>query len=153
MAQPITLVYGRVKYTPGEPRQTTHGMRINAVITLPSGEEVKLWSDPGDPTLTALKKNQQVALAQNAKGNWQLVQQSQDESVSANGNNTVQKQTENHTEWTPDEKRAIAFRIEERAKLMRFCLEKTREYCGEYLESSEDLRAIAVTLFLETVKR
>ncbi len=75
MAQPITLTYGRVKYTPGEPRQTTHGMRINAVITLPSGEEIKLWGDPGDPALTALKKNQQVALAQNAKGNWQLAQQ------------------------------------------------------------------------------
>jgi hypothetical protein len=75
MAQTLNLTYGRVKYTPGEPRQTSHGMRINAVITLPSGEEVKLWGDPGDPALTALKKNQQVALAQNAKGNWQLVQQ------------------------------------------------------------------------------
>jgi hypothetical protein len=32
-------------------------MRINAVITLPSGEEVKLWGDPGDPALTALTKD------------------------------------------------------------------------------------------------
>jgi hypothetical protein len=68
MAQALTLTYGRVKYIPGEPRQTSHGMRINAVITLPLGEEIKLWGDPGDPALTALTKGQQVALAQNAKG-------------------------------------------------------------------------------------
>jgi hypothetical protein len=126
-------------------------MRINAVITLPSGEEIKLWGDPSDPALTALKKNQQVALAQNAKGNWQLIQQ-QAESVSANGNNTVQNQTGNHTEWTPEQKRAIASRIEERAKLMKYCLAQAREHCGEYLETSEDLRAIATTLFLEALK-
>jgi hypothetical protein len=54
MAQALTLTYGRVKYIPGEPRQTSHGMRINAVITLPLGEEIKLWGDPGDPALTAL---------------------------------------------------------------------------------------------------
>lgn len=151
MAQPLTITYGRVKYTPGEPRQTSYGMRINAVVTLPTGEEVKLWGDPGDPTLTALTKGQQVALTQNAKGGWQLIQQ-QDESMSANGNSAVHNQTESHTEWTPDQKRAIASRIEERAKLMKFCLEQARKHCGEYLESSEDLRAIATTLFLEALK-
>jgi hypothetical protein len=105
MAQALNLTYGRVKFTAGEPRQTSYGMRINCVITLPSGEEVKLWGDPGDPMLTSLTKGQQVQLAQNAKGNWQLVQQqSQDEPPhQANGNGAVQ----NHTEWTPDEKRAI----------------------------------------------
>jgi hypothetical protein len=35
---------------------------------------------------------------------------------------------------------------------MRFCLEQTRKHCGEYLETSEDLRAIATTLFLEALK-
>jgi hypothetical protein len=151
MAQPLTLTYGRVKYPPQEPRQTKNGLRINAVVTLPSGEEVKLWGDPGDPTLTALTRGQQVALAQNAKGGWQLVQQ-HDESVSANGNSSVQNQTESHTEWTPEQKRAIASRIEERAKLMKYCLAQAREHCGEYLETSEDLRAIATTLFLEALK-
>ena len=148
MAQPITLTYGRVKYTPGEPRQTTHGMRINAVITLPSGEEVKLWGDPGDPALTALKKNQQVSLAQNAKGNWQLVQQP-DESQPSNGNQVVQNQ---HQPWGDDEKRAIATKVTENAKLMKFCLQQAREHCSEYLETSEDLRAVATTLFLSVTK-
>jgi hypothetical protein len=89
MAQALTLTYGRVKYIPGEPRQTSHGMRINAVITLPLGEEIKLWGDPGDPALTALTKGQQVALAQNAKGGWQLVQQQETPQQHQNG--TVQR--------------------------------------------------------------
>ena len=155
MAQPITLTYGRVKYPPKEPRQTSYGLRINAVITLPSGEEVKLWGDPGDPALTALTKGQQVALAQNAKGGWQLVQQQQDESVQTNGSRTVQNQSlgQTHQPWTDDEKRAIAAKVSENAKLMKYCLQQAREHCAEFLESSEDLRAIATTLFLQTVKR
>jgi hypothetical protein len=148
MAQPITLTYGRVKYTPREPRQTSHGMRINAVVSLSSGEEVKLWGDPGDPALTALTKGQQVALAQNAKGGWQLVQTDQPEQQTS----TSTDKNFTHTEWTPEEKRAIASRIEERAKLMKYCLAQAREHCGEYLETSEDLRAIATTLFLEALK-
>lgn len=147
MAQPITLTYGRVKYTPGEPRQTSHGMRINAVITLPSGEEIKLWGDPGDPALTALKKNQQVALAQNAKGNWQLVQQ-QDESVATTGNNPAQNQ---HS-WEPEDRELMAARIEHRAKVMRYCLIKAKEHCGDLVDE-EGIRAIATSLFIEALKR
>jgi hypothetical protein len=144
MAQTLNLTYGRVKFTAGQPKQTSYGMRINAVITLPSGEDVKLWADPGDPTLVALTKGQQVQLAQNAKGNWQLVQQ--DSPHQGNGNGTAS------TGWTPDKKRALASSIEERAKLMRFCLEQARKHCGDYLESSEDLRAVAIVLFSEALK-
>ncbi len=151
MAQTLNLIYGRVKYTAGTPKQTQYGMRINVVVTLPSGEEVKLWSDPGDPALVALTKGQQVQLAQNAKGNWQLVQQQSQEPP-------PQQQQDNAngvapTGWTPDEKRAIASRVEERAKLMRFCLEQARKHCSEYLESSEDLRAIAIVLFSEATNK
>jgi hypothetical protein len=148
MAQTLNLTYGRVKYTPSEPRQTSYGMRINAVISLPSGEDIKLWGDPGDPALSSLTKGQQVQLAQNAKGNWQLVQQqSQEPPQQDNGNGTTP------TGWTPDEKRAIASRVEERAKLMRFCLEQARKHCGEYLESSEDLTAAAIVLFGEALNK
>jgi hypothetical protein len=149
MAQTLNLLYGRVKFTTGQPKQTSYGMRINVVVILGSGEEVKLWADPGDPALSSLTKDQQVQLAQNAKGNWQLVQQqqSQEPPQQDNGNGTTP------TGWTPDEKRAIASRVEERAKLMRFCLEQARKHCGEYLESSEDLRAVAIVLFGEAVNK
>jgi hypothetical protein len=124
-------------------------MRINVVVTLPSREDVKLWADPGDPTLTALTKGQQVTLAQNSKGNWQLVHQQQQQSQEAphQDNGGVI-----HTEWTPDEKRALPSSIEERAKLMRLCLEQARKHCGDYLESSEDLGAVAIVLFGEAVR-
>ena len=150
MAQTLNLIYGRVKYTAGTPKQTQYGMRINVVVTLPSGEEVKLWGDPGDPALVGLTKGQQVQLAQNAKGNWQLLQQQQSQEPpphQGNANGVAP------TGWTPDEKRAIASRVEERAKLMRFCLEQARKHCGEYLESSEDLRAVAIVLFSEAANK
>jgi hypothetical protein len=146
MAQPITLTYGRVKYTPGEPRQTSHGMRINAVITLPSGEEIKLWGDPGDPTLTVLKKNQQVALAQNAKGNWQLVQQQDEPQQTNNGNGQTQPM------WEPEDREVMAARIEHRAKVMRYCLIKAKEHCGDLVDE-EGVREIATSLFIEALKK
>jgi hypothetical protein len=150
MAQTLNLTYGRVKFTAGQPKQTQYGMRINVVVTLPDGEELKLWGDPGDPALSSLTKGQQVQLAQNAKGNWQLVQQQQSQESPPqqdNGNGTAP------TGWTPEEKRAIASRVEEKAKLMKFCLEQARKHCGEYLESSEDLRAVAIVLFGEAVSK
>lgn len=147
MAQALTLTYGRVKYIPGEPRQTSHGLRINAVITLSSAEEIKVWGDPGDPVLTALKKGQQVPLAQNAKGNWQLVQEQETPQQHQNG--TARK----HQEWQPEHREAIASRIEHRAKVFRYCLIKAREHCGDLVESEEGIRAIATTLFIETLGR
>ena len=146
MAQALTLTYGRVKYIPGEPRQTSHGMRINAVITLPLGEEIKLWGDPGDPALTALTKGQQVALAQNAKGGWQLVQQQETPQQHQNG--TVR----NQQGWEPEDRETIAAKIEHRAKVMRYCLLKAQEHCGDLVESEESIRAIATSLFIEVLK-
>ncbi len=146
MAQTLNLTYGRVKYTPGEPRQTSHGMRINAVITLPLGEEIKLWGDPGDPALTALTKGQQVALAQNAKGGWQLVQQQETPQQHQHG--TVQ----NQQGWEPEDREIIAAKIEHRAKVMRYCLLKAQEHCGDLVESEESIRAIATSLFIEVLK-
>jgi hypothetical protein len=147
MAQALTLTYGRVKYIPGEPRQTSHGLRINAVITLPSGEEVKLWGDPGDPALTALTKGQQVALAQNAKGGWQLVQQQETPQQTNNGSG------QNQQGWEPEDREIIAAKIEHRAKVMRYCLIKAQEHCGDLVESEEGIRAIATSLFIEVLKK
>jgi hypothetical protein len=121
-------------------------MRINAVITLPLGEEIKLWGDPGDPALTALTKGQQVALAQNAKGGWQLVQQQETPQQHQHG--TVQ----NQQGWEPEDREIIAAKIEHRAKVMRYCLLKAQEHCGDLVESEESIRAIATSLFIEVLK-
>jgi hypothetical protein len=151
MASALQIIAATVKYTAGTPRNTERGPRINVVVNLPDGTEHRLWGDPGVPVLTPLKKGQSIQLAWDGRS-YKLVgqpQSQQDESPIA----PAQESVHNHTEWTPDQKRALASRIEERAKLMRFCLEQARKHCGEYLESSEDLRAIATTLFLEALKR
>jgi hypothetical protein len=150
MAQPIQILTGKVKYTAGQPKDYGHGLRVNIVLTLEDGTEEKLWSFADDHAILSLKKGETVRVVRDSRG-LKLVE-SQDESVSANENNADQIQAETHTEWTPEQKRAIASRIEERAKLMKYCLTQAREHCGEYLESSEDLRAIATTLFLEALK-
>jgi hypothetical protein len=121
-------------------------MRINAVVTLPSGEEVKLWGDPGDPALTALTKGQQVALAQNSKGGWQLVQQQETPQQHQNGT------AQNQPTWEPEDRETIAAKIEHRAKVMRYCLIKAKEQCGDLVESEESIRAIATSLFIEVLK-
>ena len=116
------------------------------MITLPSGEEIKLWGDPGDPTLTVLKKNQQVALAQNAKGNWQLVQQQDEPQQTNNGNGQTQPM------WEPEDREVMAARIEHRAKVMRYCLIKAKEHCGDLVDE-EGVREIATSLFIEALKK
>lgn len=57
-----TLITATVKYTAGKALQTQHGARINAVLSLPTGEEWKWWGDPDDPRITSLKKGQTVQL-------------------------------------------------------------------------------------------
>ena len=57
-----------MKYAAGPARETKNGPRINVLVILVDGEEIKLWGDPGDPALTPLKKGQSVQLVKNAKG-------------------------------------------------------------------------------------
>jgi hypothetical protein len=55
MAKTLNIIQGVVKYAAGPARETKNGPRINVVITLPSGEDIKLWGDPGDAVLTPLR--------------------------------------------------------------------------------------------------
>lgn len=134
MATPVTLTYGKVKYPALEPRQTSRGLRINVVIVLENGEEVKLWGDPGDNTLTPLIKNQRVALVKNSKNNWQIVEnrtQAFDSNEVADANKIQQKEK---------------LTIEEKAKIVNKCLIAAYNYCGEMLKSENSL--VNVALFL-----
>jgi hypothetical protein len=68
MVATATLISGQVKYAAGKPRQTAYGDRIDVMITLNTGEDIRLWGNPADPSLTALSKGQDVSLMQNGKG-------------------------------------------------------------------------------------
>lgn len=49
--------------------------------------------------------------------------------------------------WSLEEKKAIAANIEQHSDLLRFCLETAHRKFGDLVES-EDIRALATTLFL-----
>ena len=53
-----------VKFAPGEPRDTKNGPKINALVVLQSGEEVRIWGNPGEQPLASWTKGQQVLLEQ-----------------------------------------------------------------------------------------
>lgn len=60
-----------MKFPAQQPRDTQYGPRINVVITLDGGKEVKLWGNPGD-TIANLRKGQPVSLMQDGK-NWKMI--------------------------------------------------------------------------------
>lgn len=57
-------VQATVKFAPGEPRDTKNGPKINALVVLPSGEEVRIWGNPGEQPIASWTKGQQVLLEQ-----------------------------------------------------------------------------------------
>jgi hypothetical protein len=154
MAQALTVHNGVVKFPAGKTFQTQYGDRVNAVLTIPAtGEEVKLWGNPGDPALTALKKGQQVAIAQDQKG-WKLLNTPLAEDTPANTANGNGKAAIAHTPLDPDQKRAIASYIDELASVYNYCTKVAATKCVDpNAPYEENVRAIATTLFIQTVKK
>ncbi len=144
MAQQIELTNATVKYAAGQPRDTQYGQRINVLVTLPDGTEQRLWGNPDDATLTALSRGQTVQLAKDAKG-FKLVAQA-DTPQHTNGSRKTWEG------WTAEEKRAIALKIDNHADLLGYCLKTAREKLGDYCETSEDVRSLAITLYLSALK-
>lgn len=145
MAQSIELVTGTVKYTAGQPRQTQYGERINVLVTLAEGSEQRLWGNPGDAVLTSLRKGQQVQLAKDHKG-YKLIADAQQPSNGSNGKGKTWQG------WSDEEKRAIAAKVSDHADLLAFCLKTAREKLSSYCQTSEDIRALATTLYLSALK-
>ncbi|MGR3279941.1 hypothetical protein ACSYAD_33335, partial [Acaryochloris marina NIES-2412] len=68
------ILTARVKF-PAKEWDTQHGPRLNAKITLPDGEDIKIWGNPDDAALKALRKGQPVQVAKDGKGKYSLVEQ------------------------------------------------------------------------------
>ena len=152
MSQSIQLHTGTVKFSAGKVFETQYGSRINAVVVLPTGEEIKLWGSPGDAALTALKKGEQVQLLKDQKG-FKLVADTPAETPQApvaptnsNGNGKRLAQT-----WSDDERRAIASKVEQHSKLMKYCFDQVKTQFGEGM-SEESLRTMAITVYLQNCK-
>ena len=152
MTQSIQLLSGVVKFGAGKAFQTQYGERVNCVITLASGEEAKLWGNPDDAALLALKKGQQVQLMKDQKG-YKLISEATPETPQASpqassGSNGKRLPPT----WTDDEKRAIASRTEQQAKFLRYCYDQINaQFAGQPL-SEESIRTLAITLYIQSSK-
>lgn len=153
MAQALSVRSATVKFPAGKTFQTQYGERVNAVLTLDDGEEIKLWGSPGDPTLTPLKKGQRVAVAQGDKG-WRLLNTPPAEDSISRDENNGNGKTIAHTPLSADEKRAIAAYIDDIAGVYNYCTKVAATKCVDPSNPySEDIRAIATTLFIQAVKK
>jgi len=152
MTQSIQLHTGTVKFSAGKVFETQYGQRINCVVSLANGEETKLWGNPDDSALLALKKGQQVQLMKDQKG-YKLISEATPEQPSQASPQASSGSNEKRLPptWTDDERRAIAARTEQHAKLMKYCHDQIKTQFGDGL-SEESLRTLTITLYLQNCK-
>jgi hypothetical protein len=123
-------------------------------VTLTDGEETKLWGDPGDPSLTPLKKGNAVQLVKNAKGTgYSLLDTSPTTPadppapVPVPGNSPRQRET--WKLWTDEEKKELAAKIDQESDLLRYCLQTARKkfFDNGLVEDEASVCSLASVLF------
>jgi hypothetical protein len=132
----LQLVKGMVKFPAREPRDYGYGERINVVVTLSDGEEVKIWGKPGDP-IGELSKGQPVTLAYDGKA-YKLADTSPSPSSAG---------------MTPETKKAIAAYVEDLANLYSFCFDTAARKLSDRIQDSSAIKEVATTLFLSSCRK
>jgi hypothetical protein len=140
----LQLVKGSVKYPAREPRDYGYGDRINVVVTLADGAEVKLWGKPGDP-IEGLSKNQPVTLAFDGKS-YKLAE-------SAPTSPDRSSATVPSAGMPPETKKAIAAYVEDLAALYVFCFDTAKAKLGDRMADQEAIKDVATTLFLSACRK
>lgn len=64
------MITATVKFPAREATQTTRGPRINALVTLPDGQDVKIWANEGDGLVSTWKKGQTVTVKLTKDGKY-----------------------------------------------------------------------------------
>lgn len=64
------MITATVKYPARDATKTSRGPRINALVTLPDGQEVKIWANEGDGLVSTWKKGQTVMVKPTKDGKW-----------------------------------------------------------------------------------
>lgn len=165
MAKVVTPILCKVVAI-GKPKESTYtpGQFYNPVLfadtSYPEGsEEAKLWKNLSSEEVSQIQKGdavQLVPIGTDKHGNpkHQIVKLTpapsrEQQAVNDHHSRTISSES---GEWTDAEKRAIAAKIQQNAKLMRFCLETASAQFGDLLESEESLRCMATTLFIQGLK-
>jgi hypothetical protein len=142
MSTTASLITARVKYAAGQPRATQYGMRINALLTLPDGTEHRLWGQPDDREIAALKKGQQVQLLHDGKG-YKLIP----------NNPPTQAKQPVATELTPEQKWAIAEYVTGQADLLKFCWTTATAKLEGLATEEESIRCAASSLYIAAQRK
>ena len=136
----VQLVKGMVKFPAREPRDYGYGDRINVVVSLADGAEVKVWGKPGDP-IEGLTKNQPVTLVYDGKG-YKLADTPDRSSATVPSPGIA-----------PDTKRAIAAYVEDLANLYSFCFDTAAAKLSDRINDRDAIKDVATTLFLSACRK
>ncbi|WP_218080932.1 hypothetical protein [Anthocerotibacter panamensis] len=151
----MRIFMGTVKYPTGKAFEGQYGPRVNAVVTLSTGKEVKLWGNPDNFTLTALRRGETVQVLEDDKGKLKLLETDPAPALTPPLRPAQTPATHSLPTapgWTVDEKQALAERVTQHAELMRFCLEMAQKRFGDLVATEESIRALATTLFIQALK-
>lgn len=148
MATALTIHKAKIKYAAGPPRETKYGQRINVLCILPSGEEFRLWGNPGDERLIALQKGQQIEVLKDRKG-YKLVDLPTDQPA------PVQPaQTHLIAKPISQEMRSqVADYVTQMGQLYQFCWDSATLNLQGKAQDEESIRAAASSLFIAASKR
>lgn len=143
-----------VKYAANGPKQYAHGLRINVVITMPDGSEKKLWGNPDDPVLTALRKGQAVEVFTDKKGNLQLDTSSlAAQPAPAQHPAPAAGSIAGFSVPPVEVKQNMLEYITFSAKLFKHCFDEAGNEMQDVNLPDGDLRAVATTLYLSAMRR
>lgn len=146
---------GIVKFAAGKVFNTQYGERINAVVALTNGEEIKLWGSPTDITLLSLKKGQAVSLADAGKG-WKLMLPIEEESTALapmTNSGSVQQVPAVPQRWTQEDINQFMAIVSDHSAALGHCLKVANQYRAEGLvQDEESVRMLATTLFIQATR-
>ncbi|MFM7580782.1 MAG: hypothetical protein ACKO5Q_28125 [Microcystaceae cyanobacterium] len=126
------------------PRQVTtkYGDRIVTDCKLSDGQEVTLWQ-PITSTIINYGTGQKITLSVDSKGKYHLVEKDNGTPIFKESEPTKSSELSNA------QKREIAEYLTEQTKLFSFCYQQTKLIDNL---PDEDRRAVATTLYLQSVK-
>ena len=113
-------------------------------LSQPSGSEAaKIWKNLSGDEVSQIQRGDHVQLVHNIV----LL-----ESPATVPNPQPEQATSVAEGWTPEQKRAIAAKVQQNADLLKYCLETARSKFGKLVESEESIRCLATTLYINVLK-
>ena len=124
-------------------------------LSQPSGSEAaKIWKNLSGDEVSQIQRGDHVQLVpagkdKSGKDKHNIVLL---ESPATVPNPQPEQATSVAEGWTPEQKRAIAAKVQQNADLLKYCLETARSKFGKLVESEESIRCLATTLYINVLK-